>query len=214
MGYNSSDFSDSPCGKSSGYENLEIMSDDDSVVCCAHGKPCDVSEGQNSDSESARYPIQVPVVQEHLIPRCAKFEDQWDKTKYIGEQSLVTAEKMCSQPVSFMLYHRYPSSVEGMNRCMPQELPLFIVYKTSRGDHCHYRILQSVNVKRRLSRDPGVPSKYKVDISGEPPFSSLKELIRYYSTYVILNSEGGFTDIFPWWKTKNDYMHRADIYEE
>ncbi|KAI1717437.1 hypothetical protein DdX_07185 [Ditylenchus destructor] len=265
----SSDYSDTPYEKSSGYENLESLSSGcdlgaNSVICCAHGKPCDVTESKSSYSDysdtpyekssgyenleslsngcdfgadsvpygkpcdvteskssySARTvnrnskPKQVPVVQEHLIPRRAKFENEWYKTKYIGEQSLVTADKMCSQPVSFMLYHRYPSSIEGMNKCMPQELPLFIVYKTSRGDHCHYRILESANVKRRSSRHPRAPSNYKVDISGEPHFSSLKDLIRYYSTYVILNYEGGFTDLFPWWKTKNDYKHRADIYGE
>ncbi|KAI1718083.1 hypothetical protein DdX_06497 [Ditylenchus destructor] len=143
--------------------------------------------------------------------------NEWCKTGYIGEQSRVSAEEICANPVSFHLYHRYPSrlttSIEysTSDSLLKAKLPLFVVYKTSQGEYRHYRVLDESKPDDLFThkRANTWNLAYKVDIPGERTFPSLKALVDFYSTYVILHSKSHIVDVFPWWKDSQNHMRRT-----
>uniref|UniRef100_A0A915CS72 Uncharacterized protein n=1 Tax=Ditylenchus dipsaci TaxID=166011 RepID=A0A915CS72_9BILA len=118
---------------------------------------------------------------------------------YLGEMSRSMAESACRKKASFFLYNRFPSGHNRINKHMPPHLPLFIVYRTSAGDHCHYRI---------VDKDVMVPSRLLNSVH-----SSLKALVSYYLTYVMVSKEGASRHL-SLVATKNEYLNRADIYAD
>lgn len=139
-------------------------------------------------------------------PRSSKSTDY-----YLGTRTAEQAERQCPQLTDFRLYHKIPSKVsklEELNDC----LPLTVVYCTSAGAYwsvspckLHYRIgyfshypvcelSAAHNRSRRIYVDYGDRAA--------PKFSSMSELIRYYSLYFHLNPQAigfGEPDVFPWW---------------
>ncbi|KAI1731447.1 hypothetical protein Ddc_00261 [Ditylenchus destructor] len=166
---------------------------------------------------SALKPRSIPVVDEHMMRRRDMVLDEWHKFGYIGEQSRVSAEKMCTNPISFHLYHRYPSALttsiefSTSDSLLKAALPLFVVYKTSQGEYRHYRVLDESKPADLFTHKAAKTwnPAYKIDIPGERTFSSLKALVDFYSTYVIIHSKSRIVDVFPWWKDSKKYIRRS-----
>uniref|UniRef100_A0A915E3G1 Uncharacterized protein n=1 Tax=Ditylenchus dipsaci TaxID=166011 RepID=A0A915E3G1_9BILA len=107
------------------------------------------------------------------------------------------AESACRKKASFFLYNRFHLvRIESTSTCRAPTL--FIV---------HYRIVDKDVMGSKSPSQFSAPrrqhhlNEYRVDISGEPYFSSLKALVSYYLTYVMVSKEGA-TDIFPWWRRR------------
>uniref|UniRef100_A0A915AA37 Tudor domain-containing protein n=2 Tax=Parascaris univalens TaxID=6257 RepID=A0A915AA37_PARUN len=128
---------------------------------------------------------------------------------YIGATTPKKAEDYAHECTSFRIYHALHESTEeslqkmqiGANESIPAALQLYIVYRTSSGDFCHYKIVDvsSDPSERMFTVDYGDPDS--------PRFISLYSLARYYSVYASLHSDcdnGAVqADIFPCW-IKND----------
>uniref|UniRef100_A0A915CZX4 SH2 domain-containing protein n=2 Tax=Ditylenchus dipsaci TaxID=166011 RepID=A0A915CZX4_9BILA len=216
-----------------GYENLESLNGQTAAVpiqsssasAGSDDNQYNYDESSTDDLKACYEPIAKDVDPEFVCPKpepvsqVVKTQDYLHKTMYLGEMSRSMAESACRKKASFFLYNRFPSGHNRINKHMPPHLPLFIVYRTSAGDHCHYRIVDKDVMGSKSPSQFSAPrrqhhlNEYRVDISGEPYFSSLKALVSYYLTYVMVSKEGA-TDIFPWWRTKNEYLNRADIYAD
>uniref|UniRef100_A0AC34GDE0 SH2 domain-containing protein n=1 Tax=Panagrolaimus sp. ES5 TaxID=591445 RepID=A0AC34GDE0_9BILA len=114
---------------------------------------------------------------------------------YLGAMVKRDAEKRVKKNTHFGLYHRIPSNAAKNIDALKDHIYLYIVYKSSKGDHHHYPI----------QRCRGTPScmktgkQYYLDCEEHDRvvFNSLDALINYYSVYVCVDIKDDHAEVFP-----------------
>uniref|UniRef100_A0AC34FWQ9 SH2 domain-containing protein n=1 Tax=Panagrolaimus sp. ES5 TaxID=591445 RepID=A0AC34FWQ9_9BILA len=114
---------------------------------------------------------------------------------YLGAMVKRDAEKRVKKNTHFGLYHRIPSNAAKNIEALKDHIYLYIVYKSSKGDHHHYPI----------QRCRGTPSfmktgkQYYLDCEEHDRvvFNSLDALINYYSVYVCVDIKDDHAEVFP-----------------
>ncbi|VDM36707.1 unnamed protein product [Toxocara canis] len=125
---------------------------------------------------------------------------------YIGATTPKRAEDYVHECTSFRIYHALQQTTEetlqkmelAAKESIPGALQLYVVYKTSNGTFCHYKIVDASppnSLERMFTVDYGD--------SHAPRFISLYSLVRYYSLYASLHSDCDSdaiqADVFPCW---------------
>uniref|UniRef100_A0A7E4WAY1 SH2 domain-containing protein n=1 Tax=Panagrellus redivivus TaxID=6233 RepID=A0A7E4WAY1_PANRE len=141
-----------------------------------------------ADSAQARQ----PVVEKMKV--AANYDPHLHKV-YLGELTAKDAELRTKQKGTFKLYHQLPSTPPETYDALEPSFKLYIVYRNSKGNHYHFPIVgrkvRCVGSERtQLTVEYGEPA---------PFFNSLSSLVKFYETYVMLNSSHSLPDIFPWW---------------
>ncbi|GMT19878.1 hypothetical protein PFISCL1PPCAC_11175, partial [Pristionchus fissidentatus] len=109
--------------------------------------------------------------------------------EYIGLRSAEEAEDIVTRPTEFKLYHRL-----GQNRSITSleaRLPLYIAYRSTKNVARHIP-LKTIQQGTRHFLVVG-------DGDSDHIFETVEALIKFYKTYVQLNSSGdsGMVDVFP-----------------
>ncbi|GMR50798.1 hypothetical protein PMAYCL1PPCAC_20993 [Pristionchus mayeri] len=110
---------------------------------------------------------------------------------YIGIKSTEDAERIVTRATDFKMYHKLGASDDIDS--LQANLPLYIVYRSTKNAARHIPIKKVVQNKRRFFA-AGTSAENKKLI-----FESIDALVKYYKTYVQLQPQGntGMVDVFP-----------------
>uniref|UniRef100_A0A1I7Y9V4 ChSh domain-containing protein n=2 Tax=Steinernema glaseri TaxID=37863 RepID=A0A1I7Y9V4_9BILA len=90
---------------------------------------------------------------------------------YLGAQKREAAEKLCHRRRTFRFYHRIPSKCFVFDYTLiPEELILWIVYRTGKGYHRHFPVIKGNYEKWSIANFP----------NSEVAFDTFNDLIKYY----------------------------------